>query len=135
MEVSIKQSASWMMKSIKKTKTAVTQMQALQHNLQQSKYSARSMYLNSKDPVQDVYWRKVMFSNFARPKSVHTLWRACHNSLPTNERLQRFGMLDTNECIFFRATETLDHVFFDSLGLGPIWDGVMCWLKLEHNPQ
>ncbi|XP_058734105.1 uncharacterized protein LOC131605813 [Vicia villosa] len=88
-----------------------------------------------KEAIQDMPWKDVMFRNFARPKAIHTLWRACHNSLPTKERLLKFGLIDNQECGFCRNGENLNHIFFLCHGTRIVWESVLEWLQVQHHPQ
>ncbi|XP_058734325.1 uncharacterized protein LOC131606056 [Vicia villosa] len=93
------------------------------------------MYEELKGSSQQVVaWRKVLFHNLARPRAMHILWRACHNSLATKERLCRFGMLANMECGFRGAIETLQHMLFECNATKLIWQEVLKWLQIRHTP-
>ncbi|XP_058756749.1 uncharacterized protein LOC131629962 [Vicia villosa] len=101
MEVPIKQSCSWTLKVVLSCRDDIKDSQVWDNMLRDVKYNSRAMYGELNDSSQQVVaWRKVLFHNMARPRAMHILWRACHNSLTTNERLCRFGMLANMECYF-----------------------------------
>lgn len=69
-----------------------------------------------------------LYGNLAHPKTIHTLWRVFHNSLPTKERLQCFGLLGEITCDFCQEIETLSYLFYECPGTRNIWQAIIDWL-------
>lgn len=89
---------------------------------------------NSLNQAPHVYWYKLLLGNMARPKALFIPWLACHERLATKNRLLKLGMNANNECIFYRQEETLSHVLFECVELKFIWNAILQWLNLVHNP-
>ncbi|XP_058772435.1 uncharacterized protein LOC131646416 [Vicia villosa] len=135
MEVPVKQSCSWTLKAVLNCRDIIQNSPVWDNMLRDTKYKSRAMYEDLKDSSQqDVAWRKMLFHNLARPRAVHILWRACHNSLATKERLCRFGMLANMDCCFCGAVESLQHLLFECNATKVIWHAVLKWLQFHHSP-
>ncbi|XP_058771542.1 uncharacterized protein LOC131644933 [Vicia villosa] len=80
-------------------------------------------------------WKKVMFGNAARPRSIQVLWMACHVRLPTKARLHRLGFIANTECIFCRNVETQDHLLFECAEMKQILGSILRWLEVLHQPE
>ena len=82
-----------------------------------------------------VTWRNLIIKNAARPRSILTLWQACHGKLPTKERLCRFGFIQEDICsLCLEYVETIEHVFFQCRNTGRIWKDILNWMEVQHSP-
>ncbi|CAI8599460.1 unnamed protein product [Vicia faba] len=79
-------------------------------------------------------WRAIFYGNMARPRAKLLLWNACHQKLPTKERLLRFGLINEAKCNWCAEVETQHHLFFNCHVLREIWAKVLKWIDVDHNP-
>ncbi|XP_019415076.1 PREDICTED: uncharacterized protein LOC109326744 [Lupinus angustifolius] len=70
----------------------------------------------------------------ARPRAQFTLWVACHNRLPTKDRLLKFGTVTDGKYAFCDLMETADHILFSCPKSADIWNFVLSWMKVNHQP-
>lgn len=89
MTIQSKQANSWIMKSFLNTRDVVKEFQEWNMMMQQSKYTTRNIYSALCEETQDTSWKKIMFNNFARPCTIHTLWMVSHNSLATKREIMQ----------------------------------------------
>ncbi|CAK8534098.1 unnamed protein product [Lathyrus sativus] len=102
--------------------------------VQAGRFIGRRMYANLLPATPKVAWSRLILHNRARPRAIYTLWMTCHGKLATKVRLNRFGMVDNNQCVFCPAAETIDHLFFDCATLRKIWVEILHWIGIPHNP-
>ncbi|XP_058759589.1 uncharacterized protein LOC131632884 [Vicia villosa] len=93
------------------------------------------MYFLLKDFGHDVEWKQVLKGNVARARAVQMLWLACHERLPTKARLCKLKLLAKQDCVFCGEVEYLDHLLFKCAGLRTIWECILSWLDVDHNPD
>lgn len=71
----------------------------------------------------------------ARARAVQVLWLASYRRLPTKASLCRLGTMTNQDYVFCGEVESLDHLLFKCVGVKTIWDSILNWLNVMHNPQ
>ncbi|XP_058733338.1 uncharacterized protein LOC131604943 [Vicia villosa] len=80
-------------------------------------------------------WRKVVFSNYARPRAVFILWLAFRGRLQTKDRLIRYGINVDPKCVFCSAEETMEHLMFECSVTNGIWKNILTWIGYNRGPE
>lgn len=76
---------SWMFKNIYKSNCKCISLDIWNNLLNEDKFSTATMYKKLQGDRTTVTWRKLFFSNYARPHALFTLWMACHERLATKD--------------------------------------------------
>lgn len=134
MTIPIHGTCSWILKGILRQRLVVQGLHSWPNMLSSTKFCTRNIYLDLKQAVPDVSWKKVMYGNLARPRSVFVMWLACQGRLATRERLCRFGLISTDGCCFCTLVETQQHLLFSCATIQAIWIEVLKWLQITHTP-
>ncbi|XP_058757250.1 uncharacterized protein LOC131630492 [Vicia villosa] len=98
-------------------------------------YVTRKMYMELRRDNPSVAWRKILFDNHARPRSLFTLWLALREKLPTKHRLKQFGFIDENVCSYCEDIESTNHLLFACKGTNHIWKEVLRWMHIQREPD
>lgn len=102
--------------------------------LTDNKFYIAKIYKNFQGQQLNVWWRKILYSNYARPRASFTLWMACHQRLATKDRLSRFGIANDGLCCFCGNIESTEHLFFACGYTNTIWRKVLTWMQVHHAP-
>lgn len=79
-----------------------------------------------------VPWRRLFYSNVARPRASFTMWLCFLEKIPTKDRLMMFGMITDDVCVLCGQSETLQHLMSACVLTRGIWCQVLQWLKCAH---
>ncbi|XP_058725547.1 uncharacterized protein LOC131596827 [Vicia villosa] len=99
------------------------------------RFNTRQVYKQLRSQDIQVPWFRIFCGNTARPRALITLWIACHGKLPTRSRLCRFGIVNYATCCFCLKDETIDHILFECKDTRQIWQKVLDWLGVPHDPK
>ena len=113
MSMGIKDSCSWILKGILKQRQKIQSLTSWSTLLQKDRFVSKIMYNELQDVSSRVPWRKLFFSNLARPRAKFVFWTACHGRLATKVRMMKFGLLSDTKCNFCDHLETIDHLLFE----------------------
>ncbi|XP_050918428.1 uncharacterized protein LOC127135839 [Lathyrus oleraceus] len=102
---------------------------------QHKRYKAATMYTELCGEKEQVTWRKIFFSNHARPQTLFVLWLALLGRLPTKDKLTRFRIHTDEKCMLCQENENIDHVFFECQTTGAIWTKIMKQLGYNRAPK
>lgn len=135
MDYQVKHSCSWLLKAVLNCRDRVKDSRVWQQLHPGEKLSVRELYKELMVSDSVVSWRKLFFSNYARPRAVFIFWMLCSWRLYTKERLVRFGIPCADiGCCFCDEAESMDHLFFHCRYSKILWKKVLIWLKIEHDP-
>ncbi|XP_058766788.1 uncharacterized protein LOC131640380 [Vicia villosa] len=132
MTVGIKTGCSWILKAILSPRQIVQNMNCW--HIVQQKIKVREIYNEMVELQPKFTWRTLFMNNLARLRACFVVWMACHVKLATKERLCRMGLINNDECVFCSQKETLNHLLFTCLGIKPIWNQVLSWIQIRHDP-
>lgn len=76
-----------------------------------------------------------MFMNYARLRSIFTLWIALMGRLPTRDRLHKLGMNVEQKCCFCECEESINHLFFFCRETYLACRAVLHWLGISRQPM
>ncbi|CAK8542095.1 unnamed protein product [Lathyrus sativus] len=131
----VKNSDSNIFKTILLQRENIGNMQdAWNEMVQAGRFIGRRVYVNLLPATPNVVWAKLILHNRARPRAIYTLLMICHGKLATKARLNRFGMVNNNKCVFCSAVETIDHLFFECTILRQAWVETLLWIGIPHTP-
>ncbi|CAK8532362.1 unnamed protein product [Lathyrus sativus] len=131
----VKNSDSNIFKTILLQRENIGNMQMVWNEMVQAgRFIGRRVYANLLPATPNVVWAKLILHNRARPRAIYTLWMICHGKLATKARLNRFGMVNNDQCVFCSAVETIDHLFFECATLRKAWVETLLWIGIPHNP-
>uniref|UniRef100_A0A1J3GU57 Reverse transcriptase zinc-binding domain-containing protein n=1 Tax=Noccaea caerulescens TaxID=107243 RepID=A0A1J3GU57_NOCCA len=78
--------------------------------------------MQSRVPSPIVYWHKMIWFKEEIPKCSFISWLVLLSRLPTRDRLARWGMNVSENCVFcYTALESHDHLFFSCPFSAQIW--------------
>lgn len=121
MSMGIKDSCSWILKGILKQRQKIQSLTSWSTLLQKDRFVSKIMYNELQDVSSRVPWRKLFFSNLARPRAKFVFWTACHGRLATKVRMMKFGLLSDTKCNFCDHLETIDHLLFECAEMKDVW--------------
>ncbi|CAK8544456.1 unnamed protein product [Lathyrus sativus] len=131
----VKNSDSNIFKTILLQRENIGNMQdAWNEMVQAGRFIGRRVYVNLLPATPNVVWVKLILHNRARPRAIYTLWMISHGKLATKARLNRFGMVNNNKCVFCSAVETIDHLFFECTILRQAWVETLLWIGILALP-
>lgn len=87
--------------------------------IQNGKYVTWMMYKELRGDSIQVRWRKILFTNYARPRVIFTLWMDLMRRLPTRDRLHMMGLNMEQQCCFYECEENINTCFFFAGELAP----------------
>lgn len=87
-----------------------------------------------RDTQDCVDWKKILFTNYARPRATFTLWLALQNILPMKDRLTKFGMIAETCYSFCDQPKNASHLFFECKFTNSIWKVVLNWMGYHRQP-
>lgn len=134
MDMKSKTSYSWLMKAILKQRESLVCMQTTWNQMMHNKmFRMKKVYMKMRSVNHDpVPWNRIFYGNTTRPRAMMTLWLACHG---TKERLHQFGLMDSIICCFCPQEETTNHMFYGCVELKAIWNKVLEWIQVAHDPK
>lgn len=135
MSMGIKDSCSWILKGILKQRQKIQSLTSWSTLLQKDRFVSKIMYNELQDVSSRVPWRKLFFSNLARPRAKFVFWTACHGRLATKVRMMKFGLLSDTKCNFCDHLETIDHLLFECAEMKDVWIQILEWQKINHQPK
>lgn len=93
------------------------------------------MYLKMRGDMAKVPWRKLFYSNVARPQAVFIVWLGSLGCLPTKDMLVRFRLLIDKTCALCGNDESMSHLFFECTQPCMLWQRVLTVLNIDHVPR
>lgn len=94
------------------------------------------MYYELIEDNTRVCWSHMLRYNYVRPRVVLIFWIACQRRLATKDKLLRFEMIRNNSCsLCCNADELINHLLFECMIIFGIWDGILHWMDVHHNPK
>ncbi|XP_058781815.1 uncharacterized protein LOC131656046 [Vicia villosa] len=93
------------------------------------------MYQELREEVEHMEWKKMFFSNYARPRAVFILWLTARGRLQTKDRLIRYGINVDANCVFCSAEETMDHLLFECSKTNEVWRNILTWVGYNRIPS
>ncbi|XP_058726861.1 uncharacterized protein LOC131598262 [Vicia villosa] len=126
---------SWVVKKIMDLRDTMSQTEHWATAIHSGKYVTGTMYKELRGDRIQVCWRKILFTNYARPRAIFTLWMALRGRLPTRDRLHKFGMTIERNCCFCDAEESLEHLFFMCKETKLVWRKVLLWMGIDRRPM
>lgn len=135
MSMGIKDSCSWILKGILKQRQKIQSLTSWSTLLQKDRFVLKIMYNELQDVSSRVPWRKLFFSNLARPCAKFVFWTVCHDRLATKVRMMKFGLLSDTKCNFCDHLETIDHLLFEYAEMKDVWIQILEWQKINHQPK
>ncbi|RZC05429.1 Transcription factor E2FC isoform B [Glycine soja] len=135
MSMGIKDSCSWILKGILKQIQKIQSLTNWSTLLQKDRFVLKIMYNELQDVSSRVPWRKLFFSNLARPCAKFVFWTVCHDRLATKVRMMKFGLLSDTKCNFCDHLETIDHLLFEYAEMKDVWIQILEWQKINHQPK
>ncbi|XP_058741159.1 uncharacterized protein LOC131613513 [Vicia villosa] len=130
MEMSVKDSFSWIMKVILMERDKASNMVIWSSDRFRMKEAYTALHFSN----NQMPWKDLMFGNIVRPRAIFQLWIACHSRLSTKSRLMKWGLLDHSTCNFCDAEKTQQHLFFECHVVKDVWRKVLNWINVKHEP-
>nr|XP_016470075.1 PREDICTED: uncharacterized protein LOC107792379 [Nicotiana tabacum] len=128
-DMSIPQSASWMIRKIFEAKQIINQ---LHRPLDEQTIIIKHIYLQLIPIHSKMDWRCLMFQNNARPKAIFTMWIQNHGRLLTKDRLKRWGLHMDETCVLCQADkETREHLFAECAYANRLWTRLSQWAQVH----
>lgn len=134
MNVPIRDSCSWILKSILKQMDRVKERHQWKELPRTRKFSMKKFYYSFLEQHQQVPWRKIFYDNDVLPRALFTLWLACHDRLATKAILLKFRLLNNEDCVFCDSEENLQHLFFYCRVINRIWKVMLDWMNMDNIP-
>lgn len=113
MDVGEINNSSWIIKAILKQMENVQHLQTWIDMQEARKFSMKKMHHNLLEDTQKVDRRYLFYGNVVRPRSLFTLWLACHERFATKDKMVRFGVTDNANGYFCNAVGTHHHLLFE----------------------
>ncbi|KAH1256923.1 putative ribonuclease H protein [Glycine max] len=136
MQVDSRSHWSWMFNNILDQREKVRLKQEWNNQMQRDKFSMKTMYNLLMDKSDRVPWRFLLNHNIARPQAIVNLWLTCQGRMATKDRLKRFGMIKENQCSLCKESEeSIGHLFFDCKITKSIWEQILKWIEVTHEPK
>lgn len=128
---------SWIAQNVMRIKDTIDEHpQIWDQEMQRKKFSLKLMYEALMQDDTLVPWRFRICRNRARPKAIITIWLVFHGRVATKDRFVCFGMLQDNICgLCKEQEESIHHLFFACSETKPIWQAVLNWLEIMHDPK
>ncbi|XP_058750618.1 uncharacterized protein LOC131623628 [Vicia villosa] len=92
------------------------------------------MYQELRGELDQMDWRKLFFSNYARPRVVFILWLTVSGRLQTKDRFIRYGISVDAKCVFCSAEEAMDHLMLECSKTNGIWRNILTWIGYNRGP-
>lgn len=103
--------------------------------VQNRKYKTWAMYKALIGERTHMEWKKILYTNHARPWARFTLWMTLLGKLPTKDRLTRFGIITYSNCCFCDCNEYINHLFFECRKYCSIWKDILGWFQITICPM
>lgn len=131
----VKGTESWMLEAMLKCRLEAFNMRSWQRINEGDKFPTRTIYKELMEKGHVVTWRKLVFSNGARPRALFHLWMVCMGRLYTKDRLARFGLVNDGLCVLCNRQESISHLFFECPVASNVWQGVLQWMQIVRKPE
>lgn len=97
------------------------------------KFSIKKLYIASKPQYQKCPWKRLTIASKALPKQHFILWLALHRRLATIERLQKWGISMSKECVLCQKNieETKEHLLFEWEYSRILWAKLLQWTGIK----
>ncbi|XP_058763427.1 uncharacterized protein LOC131648606 [Vicia villosa] len=83
------------------------------------RFHMKKLYLGYLQHVPKVEWKGLLCGD---------------RRITLKDRLAKFGRIDDIDCIFYNGVESLEHILFDCRYTKRIWEDVLSWIKVRHDP-
>nr|XP_016488102.1 PREDICTED: uncharacterized protein LOC107808126 [Nicotiana tabacum] len=129
--------ASWIVKKIFDVREWFRQNnpnESLSNFCKNGKFCIKKLYNASRPQFQKCNWKRLTIASKAIPRHKFILWLALHRRLATVERLQRWGLMVSKDCVLYRSNEeeALDHLLFDCAYSRTMWATMLRWTGMQH---
>lgn len=129
--------ASWIVKKIFDAREWLRQnnpTETLNNFCKKGKFCIKKVYTASRPKYQKCNWKRLTIASKAIPRHQFILWLALHRRLATVERLQKWGIVVSKDCVLCRsnAKETFDHLLFDCAYSRTMWSKILRWAEVKH---
>ncbi|XP_058723791.1 uncharacterized protein LOC131595461 [Vicia villosa] len=102
---------------------------------QRDMFSTSKLYQEIRGGLDQMSWRKIFFTNYARPRAVFILWLTFRGRIKTKDRLIRYGINVDPRCVFCSEEETVDHLMFQCRITNGIWKNILGWIGYHRSPD
>lgn len=133
----IPKNAAWVVRKIMETRNLILELHGIHGDLvnklvqlqKGGKFSISKLYHMQLPQLQKVLWKSITMQPHMHPRYKFILWLALQKRLATMDRLIKFGVQVSQQCVFCKQSDELfKHLFFDCPIVREIWTRLLKWL-------